>query len=77
MKTTQLIFPFKAINFGFHDNSSKLDVKEFNGKAWGTYLNPIQDGFFRGCLRMGGHKGPLSKICHLYPKVMKLVTVIP
>ena len=27
-------------------------------------LNPIQDGLFRGCSRMGGKKVPHPKICH-------------
>ena len=41
-------------------------------------LNPIQDGLFRGCLRMEGAKRPpLPKICHTYPTMMKLGTVIP
>ena len=44
-------------------------------------LNPIQDGLFRGCLRMGeeggGKKAPLPKICYTYPTMMKLGTVIP
>ena len=43
-------------------------------------FNPIQDGIFRGCLRMGGGGGkkpPLSKICHTYPTMIKLGTVIP
>ena len=40
-------------------------------------INPIQDGFFRGCSRMRGQKGPLPKICHTYPTMMKLGTVIP
>ena len=41
-------------------------------------LNPIQDGPFRGCSSMGrGKKDPLlSKICHTYPTMMKLGTVI-
>ena len=42
-----------------------------------TIINPIQDGLFRGCSRMRGQKGPLPKICHTYPTVMKLGTVIP
>ena len=43
------------------------------------FLNPIQDGHFRGCSRMtgGGKKAPLPKICHIYPTMMKLGTVIP
>ena len=43
-----------------------------------TYLllNPIEDGHFRGCSRMGGGaKRP--KICHTYSTMMKLGTVIP
>ena len=41
-------------------------------------LNPIQDGLFRGCLRMEGAKRPpVPKICHTYPTMMKLGTVIP
>ena len=43
-------------------------------------LKPIQDGPFRGCLRIGGGEGqkaPLSKICHTYPTLMKLGAVIP
>ena len=41
-------------------------------------FNPIQDGHFRGCSRMGGIKRPtLSKICHTYPTMIKLGTVIP
>ena len=44
------------------------------------YFNPIQDGHFRGCWRMGGEGGkrsPLPKICHTYPTMIKLDTVIP
>ena len=43
-------------------------------------LNPLQDGHFWGCSRMGegGKKHPsLPKICHTYPTMMKLSTVIP
>ena len=44
-----------------------------------TYVfNPIQDGLFRGCSRMGGaFWPPLPKIHHTYPIMMKLGTVIP
>ena len=39
-----------------------------------SIFNPIQDGHFRGCSRMGGggERSPLPKICHTYPTVMKL-----
>ena len=40
--------------------------------AW-IYLNPIQDGPFRVCSQMGGEQ----KICHAYPAIMELGTVIP
>ena len=41
-------------------------------------FNPIQDGPFRGCSRMGNVKRPpLHKICHTYPTMMELGTVIP
>ena len=32
---------------------------------------------FLGLLTDGGHKSPLPKICHTYPTMMKLFTVIP
>ena len=42
------------------------------------FFNPIQDGHFRGCSRTAGaKKAPLPKICHTYPTMMKLGTVIP
>ena len=41
-------------------------------------VNPIQDGLFQTCSRMeGAQKGPLPKICHTYPIMMKLGTVTP
>ena len=43
-------------------------------------FNSIQDRLFRGCSRMAGvgQKGPpLPTICHTYPVMMKLGTVIP
>ena len=41
-------------------------------------FNPNQDGLCSGFSRMGGgKKAPLPKICHTYPKMMKLGTVIP
>ena len=42
-------------------------------------FNPIQDGHFRGCSWMGGggaKRPPLPKICHTYPTMIKLGTVI-
>ena len=48
-------------------------------------LNPLQDGLFRDCSRIVGGGGwgaflpsPFfPKICHTYPTIMKLGTVIP
>ena len=51
--------------------------------SWNLHFafNPIQDGHFWGCSKMGvgggGKKSPLLKICHTYPAMMKLSTVIP
>ena len=47
--------------------------------TWRKNFNHIQDGLFRGCSRIGGggQKGPLPKIFHTYPTMMKLGTVIP
>ena len=41
-----------------------------------TYLNPIEDRSFWGCWQMGGQKCLLSKICHTYPTMMKLGTIL-
>ena len=44
----------------------------------GSLFNPIQNGPFWGCSRIGeGKIPPLSKICHTYPTMMKLNIVIP
>ena len=42
-------------------------------------FNPIENGLFRGCSRIGGgaKRSILPKICHTYPTMMKLGTVIP
>ena len=41
-------------------------------------FNPIRHELFLGCSRMEGAKSfPLPKICHTYPTMMKLGTVIP
>ena len=45
--------------------------------VWVPDVNSIQDELFRGCSQMGGKKAPLPKICHRYPKMMKLGTVAP
>ena len=50
----------------------KFRHRYFVYEFWKIF-NPIQDGHFRGCSWMGGgQKGPLPKICHEYPTMMKL-----
>ena len=46
------------------------------GSRKSRFINPIQDGPFRGCSRMGGAFWP-PKIGHTYPSIMKLGIVIP
>ena len=43
-----------------------------------VHANPIQDGHFWGCSRMGegAKRPPLPNICHTYPTMIKLGTVI-
>ena len=42
---------------------------------WG--VSTIQNGLFGGCSQIGGAKRPpLPKICHTYPTMMKLGTII-
>ena len=52
----------------------------FPTKIFVKYVNPIQDGPFRGCSRMRGKEGakstPFSQICFTYAIIMKLGTVI-
>ena len=44
-------------------------------------FNPLQDELFRGCSLIwkggGDRKAPIPKICHTYPTMMKLGTVVP
>ena len=56
-----------------------LHIHNFLSQIISFFFNPLQDGHFRGCSRMGGPKSspPLPKICHRYPTMMKLATVIP
>ena len=42
-----------------------------------AFFNPLQDGPFRAAHERGAKKVPLPKICHIYPTMMKLDTVIP
>ena len=55
----------------------KLKVRTRLQKDKGI-LSPIQDGHFLGCSQMGGgERLLLPKICHTYPAMIKLGTVIP
>ena len=60
-------------------NKIKLFVKKFWTFAFVVILayafNLIQDGPFRGCQRTGMEAAP-TKICHTYPIMIKLGTVI-
>ena len=57
----------------------KKPLKLFIAKTLSNLFNPIQDGLFWGCSRMGGGEAkipPIPKICHTYPTMTKLGTVI-
>ena len=58
--------------------------QETKGLLTSLGLKHIQNGHFWGCSKMltgwggtWGKKAPLPKICHTYPIMMKLGTVIP
>ena len=74
-KTTQ-IFTVKLTERSNHTFSVC-----FMNHFFQTYalFNPIQDGPFQGFSRIRGEptRPPLPKICHTYPIMMKLGTVIP
>ena len=67
------------------DDFVKVEINIFQISTWphighvikrSCGFNPIQDGLFRGWSRMRERqKGPLLKICHTYPSLMKLGTV--
>ena len=45
-----------------------------------SVINPVQDGLFGAADGWGGggtKRTPFHKICHTYPTMMKLDTVIP
>ena len=47
-------------------------------QIWYDGFNPIQDGSFWGCSRMGrARMSPVPKTCHTYPTMMTLGIVIP
>ena len=54
------------------DTFKFIKVREIN-KLSKINLNPIQDGLFRDCSRMGGEQ----KLCYIYLILMKLDTFIP
>ena len=71
MKTTLISYTDKLL---FSIRRVNQSIKKIFLKV----LNPIQDGLFRGCSRMGGDKkAPLLKICHTYSTMMKLGAVMP
>ena len=60
---------------------SVFDFSESGSLPLHKCVNPIQDGLFQDCSRMGRgaflSPPPFLKIRHTYPTVMKLGTVIP
>ena len=55
---------------------SVLRIKGSSNRKGPIYFNPIQIESFLGYSRIGGKKSPLPKICHTYPTIMDLGTVI-
>ena len=62
----------------FRRNNIEL-TQYYLQKSWMVFaFKPIQDGPFQGCSRMDSDKkAPLPKICHKYPTMMKLGTLMP
>ena len=59
-------------------NNKQKQAKDCVLKSSVESFNPNQAGLFQGCSRMGPKRPPsLPKICHTYPAMMKLGTVIP
>ena len=59
------------------ESEEKRRISEVGNSPSKLSLNPIQ-GLFRTAHRWGWVKrSPLSKICHTYPTLMKLGTLIP
>ena len=66
----------RPIENNCYDWNTNYIPESLTKNAYG--FNPIQDGHLRGCSRNGeGTKmPPLPKICHTYPTMKKLGTVI-
>ena len=79
LRLLQNSLPWSTHNlFGLRLDSFTIYIKAFRTVLPFLSFNPIQDGHFGGCSRMGGQKGsPLPKVCHTYPTMMKIGTVIP
>ena len=61
------------LNFKFIVYSDMKDFIQIIRALFIEILNPIKDGLFQGCLRMGGaFWPPLPKIRHTNPTMMKL-----
>ena len=74
----QLHLKMLSCNFYFLKNLTDFRhiILQPAGKFNPNSFSSIQDGYFRGCSRMG--KGPsFPKICHTHPTMMKLGTVTP
>ena len=64
--------------WAFFENSSR-ETKKINSHICKISLTLFRMGFFGAAhgLGRGGAKGPLPKICHTYPTMVKLGTIIP
>ena len=61
----------------FKPRNKNIGLQRLTIRTLSEDVNPIQDGPFRGCSRMGGKKASLLKICHTYPIMIKLGIIIP
>ena len=58
-------------------HNALLHSSEYLKYAWFEILSLFRMGFLRAAYGWGQKSSPLPKICHTYPTVMKLGTVIP
>ena len=77
--TKKVLLAKKMLNTDIKSIESEIsDYGPVENAFVSIQINPIQVEPFRDCSRMeGGKKAPLPKICHTYPTMMKLDTVIP
>ena len=81
LSLVNLVFIFNYFNIEIYELAVSC-INSFYNKNMSYVckknLNPIQNGHFGGCSRMGGdQKAPNPKICQTYPTMMELGTVMP